>query len=51
MKAWDEGGDLKSLVSADQDINGHLSREQVDRVFNLETYLRNVDQIFTRVFD
>ena len=50
MTAWDEGGDLKSLVSADQDISGHLSKEQIDRVFSLETYLRNVDAIFARVF-
>jgi len=50
MTAWDEGGDLKSLVSADQDIAGHLSKEQIDRVFSLDTYLRNVDAIFARVF-
>ena len=50
MTAWDEGGDLKSLVSADQDISGHLSKEQIDRVFSLETYLRNVDAILARVF-
>jgi adenylosuccinate lyase len=50
MKAWDEGGDLKSLVSADKDIAGHLSPEQIDRVFSLDTYLRNVDAIFARVF-
>jgi adenylosuccinate lyase len=50
LKAWDEGGDLKSLVSADKDIAGHLSPEEIDRVFSLDTYLRNVDQIFARVF-
>ncbi len=50
MKAWDEGGDLKSLASADTDIAGHLSKEQIDRVFSLDTYLRNVDAIFQRVF-
>ena len=50
MKAWDEGGDLKSLVSADKDIAGCLSTEQIDRAFSLDTYLRNVDAIFARVF-
>ena len=50
MKAWDEGGDLKSLVSADKDIVGHLLPEEIDRVFSLDTYLRNVDAIFARVF-
>jgi len=51
MKVWDEGGDFHSLVSADQDIAAHLSKDQVDAVFSLDTYLRNVDQIFARVFD
>jgi adenylosuccinate lyase len=51
MRVWDEGGDFHSLVSADQDIAAHLSKAQIDAVFSLDTYLRNVDQIFARVFD
>src|SRR5437588_1981660 len=50
MKAWDEGKDLKTLVSSDKDISAHLSADEIDRVFSLDTYLRNVDQIFERVF-
>jgi adenylosuccinate lyase len=50
LKAWDEGGELQSLAAADQDISAHLSREQIDRVFSLDTYLRNVDKVFARVF-
>jgi len=50
MKAWDEGGDLKALVAEDKDITAHLSRDQIDRVFSLDTYLRNVEVIFKRVF-
>ena len=50
MKVWDEDGDFHSLVSADQDIAAHLSKAQIDAVFNLDTYLRNVDQVFARVF-
>ncbi|MEK6333315.1 MAG: adenylosuccinate lyase [Acidobacteriota bacterium] len=50
MKVWDEGGDFHALVSADQDIAAHLSKAQIDAVFNLDTYLRNVDQVFARVF-
>lgn len=50
LKAWDEGGDLKSLVSADQDITAHLSKEQIEHIFSFDTYLRNVDAIFARVF-
>jgi adenylosuccinate lyase len=50
MTAWDEGKDLKTLVSADQEITALLSAVDIDRVFSLDTYLRNVDQIFARVF-
>src|SRR3989454_45096 len=50
LKAWDEGGDLQSLAAADPDISAHLSKEQIDGVFSLSTYLRNVDKVFARVF-
>src|SRR2546423_10497683 len=50
MKAWDEGKDLKMLVSADKEITALLSADEIDRVFSLDTYLRNVDQILARVF-
>jgi adenylosuccinate lyase len=50
MKAWDEGGDLQTLVTADKDISTHLTREQIAQVFDLKTYLRNVPAIFARVF-
>ncbi|HVS20644.1 MAG TPA: lyase family protein, partial [Pyrinomonadaceae bacterium] len=50
MKSWDEGVDFHSLVSGDKEIRAHLSEEQIARVFSLETYLRNIDAIFARVF-
>ncbi|HET6671694.1 MAG TPA: adenylosuccinate lyase [Pyrinomonadaceae bacterium] len=50
MKAWDENGDFQELVKADRDINGHLSPKEIEHVFALDTYLRNVDTIFKRVF-
>lgn len=51
LTAWDEGRELKTLVAVDKDIQNHLTPEQIDRVFSLETYLRNVDVIFARVFE
>src|SRR5260221_13887083 len=50
MKAWDQGGELQTLAAADKDISARLSKDQIDRVFSLDTYLRNVDKVFTRVF-
>src|SRR5687767_15269283 len=51
MKCWDEGADFRALVSADKDIAAHISREQIDAVFSLDKYLKNVDQVFARVFN
>ena len=51
MKSWDEGADFRELVSKDKEISGALSREQIDAAFSLKKYLRNVDQVFARVFD
>ena len=51
MKCWDEGADFRELVSADKDIASHISCEQIDAVFSLEKYLKNVDEVFGRVFN
>ncbi|HYX30898.1 MAG TPA: adenylosuccinate lyase [Pyrinomonadaceae bacterium] len=50
MLAWDEGKELKALVSGDKHITERLSQDEIDKVFSLDNYLRNVDKIFARVF-
>ncbi len=50
MKVWDEGGDYQELIKKDADISSRLSAEEIARVFDLTTYLRNVDRVFDRVF-
>ena len=50
MKTWDEGGDFRERVVADADIARTLPGEEVERVFSLDTYTRNVDAVFRRVF-
>lgn len=50
MKVWDEGGDYQELIKLDADIASRLSGEEIARVFDLKHYLRNVDEIFGRVF-
>jgi adenylosuccinate lyase len=51
MRTWDEGGDFRTRVLEDPDITAHLSRDEIERAFALDTYLRNVDKVFARVFD
>jgi adenylosuccinate lyase len=50
MKVWDEGGNYHELVTKDAEISSYLSREEIDRVFDLKQYLRNVEKVFLRVF-
>lgn len=50
MRVWDDDKDFQSLVKIDTDIKLHLSTEEIDRVFSLDHYLRNIDTIFERVF-
>jgi adenylosuccinate lyase len=50
MKVWDEGKDFQTLIKADADIRAHLPEAEIDRVFSLDTYLRNVGAVFDRVF-
>ena len=50
MRVWDEDKEFHALINGDHDIQQHLSPEEIDRVFSLDHYLRNIDQIFQRVF-
>jgi adenylosuccinate lyase len=50
MRAWNEELSFRDLVMKDKDITSHVSRAQIDRAFDLQRQLRNVDKIFARVF-
>ena len=50
MKVWDDGKDFRTLVSADPDISARLTATEIEQVFSLDRYLKNVDVVFRRVF-
>lgn len=50
MRVWDEDEDFQTLIKNDSDIKDHMSEAEIERVFSLDHYLRNVDEIFERVF-
>jgi adenylosuccinate lyase len=50
MRVWDEDKDFSGLVKNDPDIQTALTHAEIERVFSLDHYLRNVDLIFERVF-
>ena len=50
LKAARDGGDLKREVSQDPEIRRYLSRRDIEQIWDLQHYLKNVDVIFNRVF-
>ena len=50
MKVWDQNENFQELLQQDADIKSHLSAEEIEGLFKFDTYLRNVDAIFDRVF-
>ena len=51
MRVWDEGGEYRDLILQDADIGAKLSPEEIERVFDVRHYLRNVERVFERVFE
>jgi adenylosuccinate lyase len=51
MRAWKEGLNFQEEILADKEITSKVPRKQVEYAFNLERQLKNVDNIFARVFD
>jgi adenylosuccinate lyase len=49
MKCFEEGGTLYEALHADEDIMAHLSKEELDRCFDLKHMFRNVDELLDRV--
>jgi adenylosuccinate lyase len=50
MRAWQGGRSFRELVLADKSITSRVPRKQLERAFDLQRQLRNVDSIFARVF-
>ncbi len=50
MNAWSEGDDFLAALKADKDVAGKLTAKQLDAMFDVDTYFKNVDTIFARVF-
>jgi adenylosuccinate lyase len=48
METWQRGGDFRERILADPAIGEVLSKEEIDRAFDLRHALRHVDAIFER---
>ena len=50
MRAFHEQRDFKTLLLEDAELTKVLSRDEVEKAFDLNEHFRNVDAIFDRVF-
>ncbi|MCI0468714.1 MAG: adenylosuccinate lyase [Nitrospirae bacterium] len=50
MQSWQTKKDFKELLLADNEMLSRLTAAEIEEIFNLEYYLRNIDYIFKRVF-
>jgi adenylosuccinate lyase len=50
MRSFADQQDFKSLLMADADVIGVLAPAEIEKAFDLDEQLRNVDTIFARVF-
>jgi adenylosuccinate lyase len=49
MKTTKEGSDFKENLLADRQVLRYLKEKDLDRIFDLDYYLRNVNKIFRKV--
>jgi adenylosuccinate lyase len=50
MQAWRKEQNFRELVAADPEITSRIEKKTLDRAFDLNRQLRNIDKIFRRVF-
>jgi adenylosuccinate lyase len=50
MRAWKEDLNFRELILNDHEIGGRVSRAKIERAFDLQRQLKNIDKIFARVF-
>jgi len=51
MRSFEEGRDFRGLLLDDADVRSVLTREEIDRAFDLQHQLRHVDDIIDRAMN
>jgi len=49
MRVWKKEGTLQELCLKDESATKLLNRNEIDGIFNLDGYLRNVDHVFRKI--
>jgi adenylosuccinate lyase len=50
MQVWQDQTDFRALLLENAEVVQYLTKSEIEEFFNYQTYLRNIDIIFTRVF-
>jgi len=50
MQVWQGQADFKVLLLENAEVGQYLTKSEIEECFDYQTYLRNIDIIFTRVF-
>jgi adenylosuccinate lyase len=50
MEAWKQKVPYKDLLKQDDVITKYLSNKDIDQLFNMDYYTKNIDHIYNRVF-
>lgn len=48
MKVWAESGNLKEAALKDKTISGKLAKKEIEELFDLDRYYKNIDYVFER---
>jgi adenylosuccinate lyase len=51
LRAWDEERDFRGLLASDPEASALLDAAALDRVFDLDNFLRHVDAVFDRALE
>lgn len=51
MQVWQDGKDFKTLLSQDENVQKHLSVDEINNLFSLDPHLENVEIVFARVLN
>jgi len=50
MEVWENGGDFRAALEADEEVSAHLDTAALAELFDLGYHTKHVDAIFERVF-
>lgn len=50
MRSWQTGVQFRKILFRDTDVKRYLTAKEIEDIFDLKYYLKNVDYIFRRVF-